>query len=128
MTSKESAKELVIFHKDEDFIEGKYLDALLLASKFHYRKCAFAAHNVLKNMDYAGVILSYRRLEALRSIEREYFDGSKGHHTIIPSIDSIQCCAKKVKALGNKTRPFKTMSTQFGEGIEFDYKSRMDLL
>ena len=113
---------------DEEFLEGKFLDAMLLASKSYYRKYVFAANNVLKHMDYAGGVLSYRGLEILRSIEREWFDGKKRFCTIIPSTDSLQYYAKKVKVLRNKICLFKMISTQFGEGTQFNYKSCVELL
>ena len=89
MTRKWLVKELVNYHKAEDFLAGEYLDAFLIASKLHFRENAFEAHDVLKSMDYAIGFLSCSWLESLRSIDREYFDGSKGCHTIIPSKGSI---------------------------------------
>lgn len=128
VSNKELAKELVNLHLDEEFLEGEFLDEMLLASKSYYRKHVFTAHNVLKHMDYAGGVLSYRGIEILRSIEREWFDGKKRFYTIIPSTGSLQYYAKKVEVLGNNICPFKMISTQFGEGIQFDYKSCMELL
>ena len=79
-------------------------------------------------MDYARGVLSYRGLEILRSIEHKWFDGKKRFYTIIPSTGSLQYYAKKVEVLGNKICPFNMISTQFGEGIQFNYKSCMELL
>ena len=84
VSNKELVKELVNSHLDEEFLEGEFLDEMLLASKSYYRKHVFTAHNALKHMDYAGGVLSYRGIEILRSIEREWFDGKKRFHTIIP--------------------------------------------
>ena len=84
VSNEELAKELVNLHIDEEFLEGEFLDAILLASKLHYQKYVFAANNVLKHMDYAGGVLSYGGLEILQLIEHEWFDGKKRFCTIIP--------------------------------------------
>ena len=89
ISNKELAKELVNLHMDEEFLEEGFLDVILLASKSYYWKYVFTAHNVLKHMDYAGGVLSYRGLEILWSIECEWFDSKKRFYTIIPPTDSL---------------------------------------
>ena len=69
----EIAMEFISLLKDEDFIDRKYLDSVLLFARKYYCINIYNPRNILKNMDYTSGVLSYQRLEILRNMEREFF-------------------------------------------------------
>jgi hypothetical protein len=107
-----------IFHPS--FLDGIVLPEVIKLSKNWLRKNVFTPSAILKQMDIRGGTLNYKGIIVLNDVETASKNvGKMGR--LLPSPASLQHVAQKLEKAGKHLCPFQLISTNFGEGVEFDY-------
>jgi hypothetical protein len=107
-----------IFHPS--FLDGIVLPEVIKLSKNWLRKNVFTPSAILKQMDICGGTLNYKGITVLNDVETASKNlGKMGR--LLPSPASLQHVAQKLEKAGKHLCPFQLISTNFGEGVEFDY-------
>jgi FtsZ-binding cell division protein ZapB len=113
-----SAVAKAIFHPS--FVDGIVLPEVIKLSKTWLRKNVFTPSAILKQMDIRGGTLNYEGLTVLNDVETAS-EGVGRMGRVLPSPSSLQRVAQKLEKAGETLCPFELISTDFGEGIEFNY-------
>jgi hypothetical protein len=106
-----------------EFAGGVALPAVIKEAKLWLRKYVFHPRSILKQMDLRGGTLNYEGIAVLNDVESAAMDSGKRRQygRMIPTPASLQKVAKILEMHGEQLCPFKSIKTQFGEGIEFIY-------
>jgi len=105
------------------FGNGIILPEIIKLSKAWFRKNVFTAFEMLKQMDIRGGTLNYESISVLNDVETaaECSEGLGWMGRLLPTPASLQHVAQKLEKEGETLCPFELISTDFGEGVEFDY-------
>ena len=113
-----SAVAKAIFHPS--FVDGIVLPEVIKLSKNWLQKNVFTPSTILKQMDIHGGTLNYEGITVLNDVETASESvGQMGR--VLTSLSSLQCVAQRWEKAGESLCPFELISTDFGEGVEFDY-------
>lgn len=120
-SNKASAVAKAIF--DPALLDGIAINDVMNECKQWLRQNVFQPAAILKQMDLKGGTLNYEGIKVLNDVETAGYTGEKRRvrNRLICTPACLKRVAKVLENEGNELCPFSHISTEFGEGIEFDY-------